>query len=223
MDLSLKEKFALLALHPDNGTNIIPTFIGHGLAGAILLELAALEKLKVVDHRIILLDHKHTGDAQLDYIMDVVKAYSKPPKVKNLIAKVQGKTSRIKKPIIEGLIKKRYLRLVEKKFLFIRYKRYPSGNQSYRKDLIEHIRRLVLRKITFDNDTTLLAGLCGATRLSYKFFKGGEERKTARKRIKEIVKENEIDQAVDATVQAVQAAVMASIVITSAAVATTSN
>lgn len=215
MDLTLKEKFVILAMHPEKGTNLIPTFIGHGIAGAVLLELAALKKIKIEDNRISLLDAKSTGDPQLDYMIDVLNNNSRP-KVKNIIAKVQGKTSKLKKPIIAGLNKKRYLKTLNKRFLFISYKRYPSANLSYRKDLVEHIRRLVLRNIKHDDDIALLTGLAGATNLSAKFFKTSEERKKAKKRIKEIVKESQVDQAIDATVKAVQAAVLISIVTTTA-------
>lgn len=215
MDLTLKEKFVILAMHPEKGTNLIPTFIGHGIAGAVLLELAALNKIKIEDNRISLLDTKSTGDAQLDYMIDVLNTSSKP-KVKNIIAKLQGKTSKLKKPIIAGLNRKRYLKTVEKRFLFIPYKRYPSANLSYRKDLVEHIRRLVLRNIKQDDDIALLAGLAGATNLSAKFFTTSEEKKRAKKRIQEIVKESQVDQAINETVKAVQAAVLISIVTTTA-------
>jgi len=214
MDLTLKEKLLLLAYHPDKGTNLIPTYVGHGIAGAILLELAALKKINIEDNRIRLLDHKKTGDDQLDYLINILSNSSKNYKVKSILAKIQGKTSMIKKPLLEGLVKKRYLKREEKRFLIFRYNRYPSANISYRKDLIEYIRRLVLRNINSDNDIPLLAGLTGATRLSAKFFHNKEERKIATKRIKEIVKENQVDQAIDETIKAVQAAIMASIVTT---------
>ena len=222
MELTLKEKFVILAMDPEKGTNLIPTFIGHGIAGAVLLELAGLQKIKIEDNRIKLMDSKSTGDKQLDYMIEVLNKASKPQKVKNIVAKVQGKTSKLKKPIIEGLNKKRYLKTLDKRFLFIRYKRYPSANLSYRKDLVEYIRRLVLRNIKYDDDIALLTGLTGATRLSAKFFYNKEERKTAKKRIQEIVKESQIDQAIDETVKAVQAAVMTSI-ITTAVITSASN
>ncbi|MEN8225810.1 MAG: GPP34 family phosphoprotein [Bacteroidota bacterium] len=216
MDLTIKEKLVLLAYHPDKGNCLVPTYIGHGLVGAILLELAGLEKIRVEDNRIKLMDSKKTGDEQLDYIIELLSHSTKSYKVKSIIAKLQAKSSKIKKPLIAGLVKKRYLKREEKQFLFIKYNRYPAYNRTYRSNLIEHIRRLVLRNIKLDDDITMLAGLTGATRLSIKFFRNREERKTARKRIKEIIKENQVDQAINETVQAVQAAVLASIATTAA-------
>jgi Golgi phosphoprotein 3 len=222
MDLTLKEKFLLLAFHPEKGYNMSISFSGYGIAGAMLLELAALNKIKIEDGKIRLLDSKKTGDDPLDYLIEVLHKSDKLHKVKNIISKIQGKSSKIKKPLIEALVKKRYLRKEEKRFLVFKYNRYPSANLSYRKDLIEHIRRLVLRNIKSEEDIPLLTGLSGACRLSDKYFKTKEERKIARKRIKEIVKESDIDQAIDETVKAVQAAIMISITASVATSAATS-
>ena len=222
MDLTLKEKFVLLILHPDKGHNMAISFSGYGIAGAMLLELAGMEKLNIKDKRVKLLDSKKTDDEQLDYLIEILNRSDKSYKVKSIISKIQGKSSKIRKPLIEGLVKKRYLKEVEKRFLIFRYKRYPSSNTRYRNELVEHIRRMVLRNIKSDDDIPLLTGLAGACRLSDKFFKTREERKIARKRIKEIVKENDIDQAIDETVKAVQAAIMVSIA-TTAVVTSTSH
>lgn len=223
MDLTLKEKFILLALHPEKGTNLIPTFIGHGIAGAMLLELAGLNKISIDDDRIRLVDHKGTDDDQLDYMVGIISNSGRALKVKSIIQKVQGKSSKIKKPLIAGLVKKRFLHEKQKNFLFIKYKVYPSANRKYRDEMIAHIRRLVLRDTIHDEDIALLTGLIGATQLQNKFFKGREERKIAKKRIREIVKQNKIDKAIDETVKAVQAAVAISIATTAAIGAVTAG
>lgn len=222
MEITLKEKFILLAMNPEKGTNLIPTFIGHGIAGAILLELAGLKKVNIEDNRIIVTDSKRTGDEQLDLVLAYLKDAGKPLKVKTIINKFQGKASKIKKPLLAGLVNKRFLHRNEKRFLFFKYNLYPSANRKYRDDLIEHIRRLILRDIKSEDDIPLLAGLTGATQLFTKFFRDRKERKLARKRVKQIVKENEIEGAIDETVKAVQAAIAVSIA-TTAVVATASS
>lgn len=40
MELSLKEKFVILAYDPTKGNNLASNYIGYGIAGAMLLELA---------------------------------------------------------------------------------------------------------------------------------------------------------------------------------------
>ena len=216
MDLTLKEKFIILAYDPVKGTNLASNYIGYGIGGAILLELAGLKKINIEDNKIRLLNGHKTGDKMLDQVIAMISASSRTLKVKALISKIQSKPGKFKKPIVLGLIDKRYLRVEQKRFLIFPYKRYPSANPGYRKDLVEYIRRLVLRKDGSDQDISMLIGLAGACGFSPKFFKTKEERKTARLRIKEIIKESQIDQAIDETIKAVQAAVLISVTTTAA-------
>lgn len=216
MELTIKEKFVLLAYHPSKGYNLASTRIGFGIAGAMLLELAELKKIQIQDTRVKLQDKKNTGDVLLDEFIRILAKPSKPYRVKTAITKVQNHAGKFKKPILAGLVKKRILKAEKKRFLIFRYMRYPSINYGIRKDIIEHIRKLVLRKIESDKDIPLLAGLAGACQLTRKFFHGKEERKTAKKRIKEIVSESQIDIAIDETIKAVQAAVMVSVTTSSA-------
>lgn len=217
MDLTLKEKFILLAYKPKDGITLAGTYIGYGLGGALLLELAEKKKILIEDKKVRLVDGKKTGDAILDSLIGAMQEHGKPYKIKNLIALVSRRSKTYLKPVIASLVKQRYLREVKKKFLFIPYLRHPVSNTSYRNAMIEKIRRLVLRKDSTDPDTPLLAGLAGACQFAHKFFHTKEDRKKAKKRVKEIVKESQIDATIDETVKAVQAAVMVSI--TTAAVA----
>ena len=221
MELTLKQKFVILAYDPVKGTNLASSFIGYGIGGAILLELAGLKKINIEDNKIKLLDSHKTGDQLLDETIGMLSRSSRPMKVKALISKIQARPRHFKRPIVEGLVEKRYLREVRKKFLIFPYRRYPSANLSYRKDLVEYIRRLVLRNDGADPDIAMLTGLAGACNFSPKFFKTKEERKKAKVRIKEIVKDSQIDKAIDETIKAVQAAVLISIT-TTAAITTSS-
>jgi len=221
MELTLKQKFVILAYDPVKGHNLASNYIGYGIAGAILLELAGLKKINIDDNRIKLLDTHKTGDKLLDEAIAYLSSASKPLRVKALISKIQAKPGRFKKPIVQDLVDKRYLRVDRKRFLIFPYNRYPSANPSYRKDLVEYIRRLVLRKDGSDNDIAMLTGLAGACRFAPKFFMTKEEKKKAKIRIKEIVKDSQIDKAIDETIQAIQAAVLISITTTAAVTSST--
>lgn len=207
----------MLCYHPRKGHNLIPAYIGYGIAGAMIFELAAMKKIKITDKRINLLDNKKTGDELLDGLIDMMSGVSRPYKVKTVIGKLRWKTGKLKRSILSELVRKRYLREERKRFLIFRYKRYPVANYSFRKNLLENIRRLVLRNIDSEEDIPLLAGLSGACRLSPRFFKGKEEKKLAGKRIKEIVRENQVDKVIEETIRAVEAAVAVSVTTTAAA------
>ena len=222
MELTLKEKYLILAYDPVKGRNLATNFIGYGLAGAILMELAELGRIKIENKRVKVTGHHRTGDSVLDHALSIIDRGSRPLKVKTLLGKIQRKPRQFRKALIRQLLDKRYLKEVTKHFLFIPYKLYPSANITYSKTLIDSFRRLVLRNDkTEDKHLVMLAGLAGACKFSGKFFKTREERKRARIRIKEIVKESEIDQAIDETIREVQAAVL--VTVTTTAVVAGSN
>lgn len=90
MELTIKEKFVLLACHPSKGYNLAPTSIRYGIAGAMLMELAELKKIQIQDKRVKLLDTKKTGDILLDEFLRLLTKPSKPYRVKTAITKVQA-------------------------------------------------------------------------------------------------------------------------------------
>ena len=221
MELSLKEKFIIIAYHPQKGSSIAGNFLSYGIGGAILFELAEQKRINVENKRVKLLDTHKTGDEVLDRAMEILKKSSKPYRVKSFISKIANKPSKFKRPIVEGLTDKRVLKEVRKKFLFFSYKRFPAVKPKNRDELINRIRKLVLKKAESDTDTVLLAGLAGACQFVKKFFHTKEERKIAKIRVKEIVENSQIDQAIDETIKAVQAAVL--VAVTTSAVAASSS
>ena len=216
MKLSLKEKYLILAYHPKKGIRIAGSFMAYGIAGAILMELAELEKISVENKRVRLLNTHNTGDDVLDDVIGILRKSSKPVKIKSLISKIAHKPAKFKKPILEGLVDKRVMRQLRKKFLIFPYYRYPVLKEDYRDELIANIRGLVLKNSGGDNDIVMLAGLAGSSQFINRFFKTRGERKLAKKRIKEIIAASQIDKTIAETVQAVQAAVL--VTVTSTAV-----
>jgi len=175
MELTLKENFVLIAFDPETGRNRASNFFGYGLAGAILMELAELKKVKIENKRVVITDSHRTGDIFLDEAMTVISDSPRPIKVKSFLGKIQRKTKKFKKPLIQALVEKRYLREHRKRFLFIPYRLFPSANISYNKDLVESIRKLVLRGVDADGQIVMLAGLAGACKFSNKFFRSKED------------------------------------------------
>jgi hypothetical protein len=216
MELSLKEKFLVLAYHPEKGIRIAGSFMSYGLGGAILMELAEHGKIRIENKRIKLINSHSTGDTTLDNAIEILRNSNRSMRIKSLIGKIAHKPNKFKKPVLEKLIDSRVMKKERKRFLFIPYYRYPCMEKAYRKGLIESIRNLVLRKTEADNDIVMLTGLTGASQFINKFFKTKQERKIAKKRVKEIVEASQIDKAIDETIKAIQAAVIVSVTTTAA-------
>jgi len=224
-ELTLKEKYLLLCYHPEKGRLLnSANYTSYGIAGAIMLELAELGKFEVQNNKVNLKDRKTTGDKALDLVIERIGKASRPRKVSSWISGIgqSGRMQKIKSAIRESLMNKRIMKKQEKTALLIfKYNRYPLRNSRLRRQLINDIHNVVINRKIGSKEIMLLTALIGATKMESSFFIR-EERKDARKRIKEIMKNNDIAKMLDSTVTAVQAAVVAAIttsVVVSAATA----
>lgn len=221
---SLKEKFMLLCLHPEKGKIYWDAqYYIYGVTGAILLELAGLQKIKIADKRLIVTDGKKTGDIVLDFVVDLLGQSQKEKKVQTWMQRFSSfsMARRIKRMILDGLVEKRILGKEEATFLFFfKYYRYPARENKIRTSLLKNIGDYVIRDRESEPDIKLLASLVGSAQITSRVFEKAD-RKAARKKLKELNKGNEVSQIVGETVTAVQAAIVASVAVTAAASAAT--
>ena len=214
--LSLKEKFMLLSYHPEKGKPYWDAqYYMYGVIGAILLELAGQNKIKVEEKQLIVADTKKTGDTALDYVVEILASSGKQKKVQSWIQSFSSFRSArtIKKLILQQLVDKRTMGEEEGRFLFFTFKKYPLRDTRTRFALLKNIQDFVLKGYENDRDAALLASLVGSTQLTSRVFEKAD-RKAARKKLKQISKENEVSKIVGATVSAVQAAIVASVAVT---------
>ncbi len=223
-ELTLKEKYLLLCYHPEKGRLLsASTWFDYGLAGAVMIELAEAEKIKNEGGKLILTDPKPTGDASLDLILAKLQGSRKIRTFKAWIGIIaQGRLRRYLRNLVrEGLMDKGILIEEEKKALCLfPYRRYPQINTRPRRDIISEMNKIVIRRQIGSKQMLLLLGLIGATKMIGSFFIR-EDRKAAKRRIKDIISGNEIATVLSSTVASVQAAVVAAlattIVVTAAA------
>lgn len=225
-DLTLKEKYLLLCYHPEKGRLLnSANYSSYGIAGATMLELADLKKFEVINEKVVLSDLKTTGDKALDLVVERIGKATRPRKVSSWISSIaqSGRMQKIKAAIRESLLSKRIMKKKEKTALIIfSYNRYPLRNNRLRRQIISDIHNVVISRKIGSKDIMLLTALIGATKMESSFFIR-EEKKLAKKRIKEIMKSNEIAKVLDSTVTAVQAAVVTAITTTAVISAATAS
>lgn len=222
--LTLKEKYMLLAFHPEKGRPL-SQYLSFGLAGAILLELAEMERFTLIGRRLVLSDTTKISDPVLDLVVKEIARSKSTKKVPAWINRfVRFRFRRLLKTmVLEEMIAKRVMKKEEARMLFFfRYYKYLPYETRKRNELIKNIRDKVLRKSDPEKDTSFLVALIGATFLSQKFFERGE-RKFARQRIKEITSENDKAIIANETIKAVKGAIAASIVAATVATSTASS
>ena len=219
--LTLPEQLLLLALHDEKGTILSTASISikYGLAGAVIMELALREKVEIRDKKLVLVNDSYTGDNVLDEALTQIKKLGKGKNAGYWVNKLQS--IKIQELMLDRLVDKGILKTEEHKILWIfDSPHYPMKDSEEESEIREQIRRIVLHKDIAETRVAVLIGLVNACRLTNEIF-SKEERKEAKKRIKEIIENDLIAKAVADTVVAIEAALM--VVIMGAATTTTIN
>lgn len=223
---TLAEDLLLLALDDDKGTVSWQrsTAVPYGLGGALLTDLAALGRVDTVDKKIVVTDPSPTGDELLDEALQTIQASKKPRDAKHWVGKLGGRKG-LKEQLARRLVERGILREEEHKFLWVfDSPRFPTSDPGPEASLRGQIRDVVIAGVEPDTRMLLLLSLINATDLTDAIFEK-DERKQAKRRIKELVEGEQFGKAVgsavsDATTAAIVAATTAATV---AAASSSSN
>jgi golgi phosphoprotein 3 len=219
--LKLAEELLLLAYDDEKG-NIIcnSTALSYALPGALLTELALLEKIRFEENYLVLVDNRLTGDDILDEVVSIMQQSSRLKNPQKWVRQLKSEINNLRGRLSAQLIDEGILSAKEEKFLWIFSSiRYPAIDISYKRAIINRIRTAVLEAEIIPSRTAALISLIGICNLVNSIFTQSE-RKEAWQRIKLIQKENIISEGVAATIKSVQAATTAAI---SASIATSSS
>ncbi len=224
MNYNLTEKFILLALDPKKGKFLIDTMsLNYGIAGAILLELSELNKISVINKRLVLSDKKLSGNFVIDESIKLINSSGKNRKTKYWVYKLGNKVSKFKKSILKDLNTKRIIKIEKKTYVWGLFKvyRYPFITVGAIEDTKSKLKGIVLKNEKPDIDNLLLLSLMNSCKLTRVLFTDKKQHRIARKKIKELTKDIEISEAVSQTIKEIQTAVM--VATTSAVVSSSSS
>jgi len=220
MNLSLAEKFILLALKDESGAWVTgDTEILYALPGCIIIELTQNEYLRIENKKLVISKEELTGDPILDKALTLIKESPKLKSPKVWVEKLSGKMKGLKDEYLSRLQEKGILRLEKGKVLWIfDTKKYPTNNPMPELKLRQKIRDVVIAGSSPDPEMAALLSLVHATDLVNEIFEK-DERKNARKRIKEIFKETKVGNPVAEMIEEIQVAL--TVVLMAAVVTTT--
>jgi hypothetical protein len=211
MRLNLAEELLLLGMHDEKGTVVLAagTALPYGLGGALLMELMLEGRLDLTGKEVTGVDPSPLGDDILDEALANIQQSKRNRKPQYWVERFCG----VKNPkdrLLERLVTKGILRREEHRILWvIPTQRYPTEEEEPELEVRARVRAAVLAGETPEPRTALLLSLVDACDLVGEIW-SKEERKQARKRIKEIVASEPIGQAVSDTVTMILAAVIAS-------------
>jgi len=217
MNLSIPEKFLLLAQHPDKGRLIISGLqLQYGMIGALLLQMSVEKRISIENDLVTLKSGKGSPDPILSEIELLIRNSKKKRKIRYWMRRLSRKSTKFKKATLENLASARILRIEPKKFLgIIPYKNVYLVNWRLRDELVKQLKKSLVSKQELTNEKVVLLGLVEATKMYKIFTTDKAELKRIKKALKESIKENEIAATVDKTIKEVQAAIISTIIVSS--------
>jgi Golgi phosphoprotein 3 len=159
---TLAEDVLLLTLDDDKGTVpwTRPTYeLKYGLGGALLMDLALLQRVNSSDNKIIVTDATSTGDEMLDDALETIRSSSKNHDAKHWVRKL-GDRKGLKEELARGLVARGILREEEHTFLWVfDDPRFPTSDPGPENAIRRRIRDVVLADAEPDPRTLLLLSL----------------------------------------------------------------
>ncbi len=216
MELTLVEKFVLLAHHPEKGRfTVTGVQLWNGIVGALLIEMSLQKRIEIEDGRIVLKDDKKISDPVMSEIAGMIKQSEKPKKIRYWLSKISKKANRYKKEVLAGMVKKGLLRSERKRFIFIPYTLFYLQDKRIWGKMIRHLRKAALYPSSVDvtQEDVVLLGLIEATKMHKVLASNKDELKRIKRELKKVIEESPIAGVVDKTIREMQGAIIASTVV----------
>ena len=220
MTLTIPEGLILLSLKNETGQKA-GEFVEYGLAGGAIAELLLMGRLahdEAKPKNLVIVDASETGDAFLDFCLDVLGQVGNGKPIKTYVNKLANK-SRLFREQASALAEKGVLTTDPQSFLFFNWTHYPEADPSVEVRLVEHLRAVMFEGKPPEARDCVAIALADKTGLLRRNFDKAEL-KTHKKRIKEIA-EGGMEPS-KATVDAI-AAVQAALIVTTVAAATVAS
>ncbi len=225
MDPKVVEQFICLSLNPDSGRyTVLGNYLTYGITGAMLMDLALNEKIKIKDRYILEGDDRsRPGISSYDRMLEKIIDSNRSRTIKKWVQKSGRRSSWYRKEVQKYLVEKGILRQESKRFIGIPYKLHYPAKPGYRKTLIKRYKEIILYGKEPEEHEIMVLGLIYACKM-HKVLSGiGPERRKIRKKLVELIKDNAFAKDISKTIIEMQAAITASIAATAAVSAATSS
>ena len=206
--LTLFEELYLMAIDDEKGALVSSTKgrLGCGLAGALLAQLALLEKIRVNEnHRLEIIDNGPSGDEMLDELLREIKD-SKPHKVTYWVNALSARPKPMFNQISERLVAKGILSLEDDHLLWPAQSSDSQPDVPLKYGIKRRLRGTILANEDIDLHNLTLLSIIRACNLSKLVFTK-DERKAARRRIHEKLIGEALDSPIGQTIEEIERAV----------------
>ncbi len=214
--IPLSEKLYLLGIHPSKGRIIISAHkaMDYVLLGSLLTELWLNKKIMFENKRIIVIN-SYSKQQLHHFLLSKMKKRDKTLKISWWIRKLHFSMKFIRGEIQQNLVKKHIIKMEERQFLFLHWKKPVLLNKQPVYHLVADIEKQIFNGTKNEEEILLLSFLKPAGLLK-RIFPDRLKRNQAKIRIKEMTIENPVSDEVARVIMASQA--VAASVATSAVV-----
>ncbi len=206
--LSLFEELYLMAIDDEKGVLISSAKkrLSCGLSGALLAQLALLNKIKVNEnHRLEVIDNQPSGDELLDEFLREIKK-SKPKKVSYWINAMGDHSKTMLKQISDRLVAKEVLIQDEDRSAWLDQSSEAQTGIPIKYSIKRRLRGMILANEDIDlHNLTLLSITRSCNMLKLVFTK--DERKAAQRKIHEKLIGEALDNPIAQTIEEIERAV----------------
>jgi golgi phosphoprotein 3 len=224
MDLTLAEKFILLAHHPEKSRYVVPDQMRDvGLIGSIFMDLAADNRIKIHDGKLVVRNTSTELPAVYEEVLRKVAGSSKKRRVKAWISRFAQRSGKYRKKVLELLERNRLIRIEHKHFLFIPYMRSTLIKPGDRQMIIDELHNAVKHIKEADTNQKMLLSIIHACKMHQVICRNKPEIKEFREILKTLVHSDEIAQGVGRVLREMQAALVIAVPASAIAAATTSH
>ena len=169
------EELVLLALDDTTGAQLpMPMMaFSYAVAGAVLCDLALLNRIDTDPNQLVVLDRTPTGDPLLDGTLHAIAAAPKPESASVWIGAISERARTLEEAALDRLVARGVLRRAEKKILWVfGVRRYPALDNHERTEVRTRLAALILGDDLPDPRDATLLSLLTACHLTPVIFAG---------------------------------------------------
>ena len=201
--LSFGEELLLLALDDEKGTIVDKTSIKYGLVGALLMDLALMNKIDTDLENLMIVDTSPTGDDVLDDVLTQIAQSNRTRTTAYWLVHLSQNSNTIKERLLDRLIQKGILKREEQKILWVfARRRYPVRDDKEEKEVKTRIREVILSDSIPDSRDVVLISLIKGCYLVDEIF-SHKEIDAVKGRLEQIAKMDLIGQTVSEIIESV--------------------
>lgn len=203
--ISLSEKIYLLGINPKKGGIVMAanSAMNYVLIGGLLLELSLKKNIVFEKNRIVIKNNKSSNSLH-QFMLDKIGKSNKELKISTWISKFTFSIKFIKKEVQQALMKKRVIKMVQRRFLFFHWGSPEIVNFQVLYKLLAKIESQVFKGTDIEEELVLLSFLKPAGLLT-RIFPDREKRKHAKEKLNLIMNKNQLSIATNNAIAAAQA------------------